>query len=157
MESYYVGLAVVGVFVEDRAVNGFSVFAPTSPLPGASTSSPPFRNDGRPDPARAVLHAAARRKLLDGGALAADSPVHPDVIRAARPSARRAIASGGVPAKDVVSQASPRRAGTRVAGAARRAVSPITKPQCPRPDGAIATRQSRSGRQMVPNRKSQLK
>ena len=109
-----------------------------------------------------VLHAAARRKLLDGGALSADSPVHraagvaPDVIRAARPSARRAIASGGVPAKDVVSQASPRRAGTRVAGAARRAVSPITNPPYLRPDGAIATRQSRSGRQMVPNRKSQL-
>jgi len=43
--------------------------------------------------------------------------VTPNVIRAARSSARRAIASGGVPAKDVVSQAVRRRAGTHVAGA----------------------------------------
>src|SRR6266540_539186 len=57
--------------------------------PGLVSHEPPaatLRDGWAADPARAVFHAAARRKLLDRGALSADSPAHraarvaPDVI-----------------------------------------------------------------------------
>jgi hypothetical protein len=114
------------------------------------------------DPPRLVLHAAARRKLLDRGPLSADSPAHraagvaPDVIGREQPRvARRATAGVSAGNDGLRGRASP-KTGLVTVMPQERAVSPEQKPRnggrqaaVPSPAHGVETR-------IAPNRKSGL-
>jgi len=87
------------------------------------------------DPARPVLHAAARRKLLDRSALSADSPAHraagvaPDVIRREQPRVARRATAGVSLGNDGLRRRASTETGLATLIPQERAVSPERKPR----------------------------
>jgi Transposase DDE domain group 1 len=141
-----------------RLVLPVAIKEPVAHEPAAAA----IQNRRAADPARAVLHAATRRKLLDRGALSADSPAHraagaPHVIGREQPRvARRATAGVSVGNDGLCGRASTEM-GLATVMPQERAVSPECKPRnrgrqavAPSPAHGVETR-------MAPNRKPRLR